>query len=101
MARMSARHLYDNGANPRRLPIGRRELRFRGLTRLQARGFDGSNVLIQVRLHMTSKGWFSRIPKQQPSFAMYLGMIVAIFLAVACIVAAQGQSTPPPAPDST
>ena len=50
---------------------------------------------------MTSKGWFSRIPKQQPSFAMYLGMIVAIFLAVACIVAAQGQSTPPPAPDST
>ncbi len=50
---------------------------------------------------MTSKGWFSGILKQQPSFAMYLGMIVAIFLAVACIVAAQGQSTPAPAPEST
>ncbi len=44
---------------------------------------------------MTNRGWFSRIHRPQPSFAMALGMIIAIFLAVACIVAAAAQSPLP------
>ena len=50
---------------------------------------------------MTNRGWFSRIHRPQPSFAMALGMIIAIFLAVVCIVAASAQSPLPAAPDST
>jgi len=49
---------------------------------------------IQVRLHMKNVGWFSRLLNQQPSFAMFLGMLVAIFLAAACIAVAQNPAAP-------
>ena len=44
----------------------------------KAQGFDVGNGFIQVRLHMKNIGWFSRILNQQPSFAMFLGMVVAM-----------------------
>jgi hypothetical protein len=50
--------------------------------------------LIQVRLHMKNVGWFSRLQNQQPSFAMFLGFVVAMFLAAACIAVAQNPAAP-------
>ena len=43
---------------------------------------------------MKNAGWFSRLLKQQPSFAMFLGFLVAMFLAVACIAVAQNPAVP-------
>jgi hypothetical protein len=45
---------------------------------------------------MKNVGWLARIRNQQPSFAMFVGMVVAMFLAAACIAVAQDPSTPPP-----
>jgi hypothetical protein len=50
---------------------------------------------------MKKAGWFSRLNNQQPSFAMFLGMLVAMFLAAACIAVAQTPADPAPAPGST
>ena len=43
---------------------------------------------------MKNAGWFSRVLNQQPSFAMFLGMLVAMFLAAACIAVAQNPAAP-------
>jgi hypothetical protein len=67
-------------------------------------GFKGSMLamsFVQVRLHMKNVGCLSRIPNRQPSFAMYLGMIVALFLALACIAVAQNPAEPSPPTGST
>jgi hypothetical protein len=53
---------------------------------------------IQVRLHMKNLSWFTRLFDQQPSFAMFLGMLVAMFLAAACIAVAQNPVAPAPGP---
>jgi hypothetical protein len=45
---------------------------------------------------MKNVGWFNRMRNQQPSFAMFVGMIVAMFLAAACIAVAQDPSVPAP-----
>ena len=45
---------------------------------------------------MKNVGWLFRIRNQQPSFAMLLGMVVAMFLAAACIAVAQDPSMPAP-----
>src|SRR5579863_964266 len=45
---------------------------------------------------MKNTGWLFRIRNQQPSFAMFLGMLVAMFLAAACIAVAQDPSAPAP-----
>ena len=50
---------------------------------------------------MKKAGWFSRLFNQQPSFAMFLGMLVAMLLAVACIAVAQNPAEPIPTPNST
>ena len=38
---------------------------------------------------MKNVSWFSRLLNQQPSSAMFLGMLVAMLLAAACIATAQ------------
>ena len=43
---------------------------------------------------MKNIGWISRLLNQQPSFAMFLGMLVAMFLAAACIAVAQNPAEP-------
>ncbi len=45
---------------------------------------------------MKNVGWLTRIRNQQPSFAMFLGMVVAMFLAAACIALAQDPAAPAP-----
>ena len=50
---------------------------------------------------MKKAGWFLRLLNQQPSFAMFLGMLVAMFLAAACIAVAQNPADPTPTPGST
>ncbi len=51
---------------------------------------------------MKNTSWQFRLLNQQPSFAMFLGMIVALFLAVTCIAAAQSPTAdnPLPTPES-
>ena len=46
---------------------------------------------------MKNASWFSRLLNQQPSFAMFLGMLVAMLLAAACIAVAQNPAAPAPA----
>jgi hypothetical protein len=45
---------------------------------------------------MKNVGWLNRIRNQQPSLAMFVGMVVAMFLAAACIAVAQDPSAPAP-----
>ncbi len=47
---------------------------------------------------MKNVGWLTRVRNQQPSLAMFVGMIVAMFLAAACIAVAQDPSAPAPNP---
>ncbi|MGA2205235.1 MAG: hypothetical protein ABSG10_00745 [Terracidiphilus sp.] len=44
--------------------------------------------------------WISRLLNQQPSFAMFLGMLAAMFLAAACIAVAQNPAVPASAPEA-
>jgi hypothetical protein len=46
---------------------------------------------------MKNASWISRLFNQQPSFALLLGMLVAMFLAAACIAVAQNPADPAPA----
>ena len=43
---------------------------------------------------MKNLGWLSRLLNPQPSLAMFLGMLVAMFLAAACIAVAQNSGRP-------
>jgi len=47
---------------------------------------------------MKNVGWLSRVRNQQPSFALFLGMLVAMLLAAACIAVAQEPAAPAPVP---
>jgi hypothetical protein len=43
---------------------------------------------------MQNTSWISRLLNQKPSFAMFLGMLVAMFLGAVCIAVAQNPATP-------
>ena len=43
---------------------------------------------------MKNLSWLSRLLNPQPSLAMFLGMLVAMFLAAACIAVAQNPAAP-------
>ena len=47
---------------------------------------------------MINVGWLSRLSKQRPSHALFLGMLVAMFLAAACLAVAQNPANPFPTP---
>jgi len=47
---------------------------------------------------MRDAGWFSRIPNQQLSSAVFPGMLLAILLAATCMAVAQSQAIPESAP---
>ena len=61
---------------------------------------DVGKSFIRVRLHMKNLSWLSRLLNPQPSLAMFLGMLVAMFLAAACIAVAQTPAVPASAPEA-